>query len=99
MDSATGNQNVKSRKCQKWFLRYRSQSKPPLHLKDKKSDNILNFVGFLLMGLFRLFYIILVFSTVRSQYVHYKILQMAGFEPRPCGIRCDRSANGATTLE
>ena len=46
MDSATGNQNVKSRKCQKWFLRYRSQSKPPLHLKDKKSDNILGDVDF-----------------------------------------------------
>ena len=65
----------------------------------KKSNNILYFFGLLLMGLFRLFFIIFVFSTGRSQYVHYKILQMAGFEPRPCGIRCDRSANGATTLE
>ena len=44
-----------------------------------------------------LFFFIFVFSTVNSKYAHYKILPMAGFEPKSTGIRSNRSAaNWAT---
>ena len=43
------------------------------------------------------FLFIFVFSTVNSNYVHYKILPMTGVEPRISFIRSDCSANWATT--
>ena len=43
------------------------------------------------------FLFIFVFSTVNSNYVHYKILPMTGVEPRISCIRSDYSANWATT--
>ena len=39
------------------------------------------------------FLFIFVFSTVKSKYVHFKILPMTGFESRTSGIGSDRSAN------
>ena len=38
---------------------------------------------------------IFVFATVNSKYVNDKIVPMAGFEPRTCGIGSYRSANWA----
>ena len=38
-------------------------------------------------------FFIFAFSTVNSNYVHYKILPMTGFELRTSSIGSDRSAN------
>ena len=39
------------------------------------------------------FFLFFVFSSVKSKYVHYKILPMTGFEPRRSGIGSIPSAN------